>query len=183
MKALKLASYLDVQTVSIALAGIGIFIAAVNSIISSRKADQQRQMELFTEIYGQVLTDNFAQHFAEVLNRKAADFEDFDTWMEFVASDPKITGQESYINRLIAYLCVVINKGLIDIDLVDDIIAEPVIQYWDRVQRWFQEWRKRRQDPTLGDDIEAAYHKLKRRRDQQVALALQQQTTVGSQVR
>jgi hypothetical protein len=42
---------MDVQTISIALAGVGIFIAAINSIISSRKADQQRQMELFTKIF------------------------------------------------------------------------------------------------------------------------------------
>ena len=171
---------MDVQTVTVIVTGIGVLIAAISYIYSSREASRQRQMQLFTEIYGQILTENFAQHFEEVLNREATDFEDFDAWIRFLASNPKIAGQESYINRLIAYLCVVINKGLIDIDLVDDIIAWPVIQYWDRIQPWYQEWRKRSQDPTLGDDIEAAYLKLKQRRDQQVALALKQQAPVSS---
>jgi heme/copper-type cytochrome/quinol oxidase subunit 1 len=39
---------MDIQTVSIALAGIGIFIAAINFIVTSRKADQQRQVEVET---------------------------------------------------------------------------------------------------------------------------------------
>ncbi|MCW4040091.1 MAG: hypothetical protein NWE83_04975 [Candidatus Bathyarchaeota archaeon] len=39
---------MDVQTISITVAGIGIFIAAINSIISRRKADQQRQTEIET---------------------------------------------------------------------------------------------------------------------------------------
>ena len=33
---------MDIQTVSVVLGGIGIFIAAINFVISSRKADQQR---------------------------------------------------------------------------------------------------------------------------------------------
>jgi hypothetical protein len=35
---------LDIQTISIALGDIGLFIAAINSIISRRKVDQQRQL-------------------------------------------------------------------------------------------------------------------------------------------
>jgi hypothetical protein len=122
---------MDIQTATVIVTGIGVLITAIAYIFSSREASRQRQMQLFTESYGQILTENFAQRFDEILHRKATDFEDFDTWMEFLTSNPKIAGQEGYINRLIAYLCVVINKGFIDIDLVDDLIAVPVIQYWD----------------------------------------------------
>ena len=41
---------MDIQTVSIVVAMIGVFIAANSFVISSRKADQQRQMELFTQV-------------------------------------------------------------------------------------------------------------------------------------
>ena len=168
---------MEIQTVSIALAGIGIFIAAINFIVTGRKADQQRQMELFTQIYDHIVTDNFSQQFQEVMNRKVLDY---DEWEQLRTSNPEVAAQEGYINRLIVYLCVVVNKELIDINLIDDLIAMPIIWYWDRMKPFYLEWRKRSHDPTLGDDIEAAYHTLKQRRDQQVALARQQQTTISS---
>jgi anti-sigma regulatory factor (Ser/Thr protein kinase) len=39
---------MDIQTISITLAGVGVFIAALNSIISSRHAHKQRQTEIET---------------------------------------------------------------------------------------------------------------------------------------
>ena len=42
---------MEIQTVSIVLAGIGIFIAAINSVISSRHAAEERQRQAFMELY------------------------------------------------------------------------------------------------------------------------------------
>jgi uncharacterized membrane protein len=39
----------DVQTISIVVAAVGVFIAAINSIYSSRRAEEQRQDTLETE--------------------------------------------------------------------------------------------------------------------------------------
>lgn len=114
---------MDVQTVSIALAGIGIFIAAINFIVTSRKADQQRQMELFTQLYNQILTEDFIRNFREVMSY---DIDDFDEWLNL---PPTVADKRDHIHGLLAYICVVINKGLIAINLVDDIIAVRVIQY------------------------------------------------------
>jgi hypothetical protein len=62
---------MDVQTISLTLGGIGLFIAAVNSIISSRKADQQRQTEiqtrqaeLFMQFYNRWISRDFAEVYA-----------------------------------------------------------------------------------------------------------------------
>lgn len=127
-------------------------------------------MDLFTRIYDHIVTETFSQHFQDVMNRKPIKYE---AGREIQLSNPDVASQEGYINRLIVYVCVVINKGLIDIELVDDLIAMPIIQYWDRVEPWYREWRKESQDPTLGDDIEAAYHRLKQRREHQVTVAKQ----------
>lgn len=87
-----------------------------------------------------------------------------------------ISAKIGSIHRLIVYLCVAINKELIDIDLVDDLIAHPVIQYWEKVESFTKEARKRSQDYTLGYDIEAAYTLLKQRKDLEVAHGLRQAT-------
>jgi type II secretory pathway pseudopilin PulG len=39
---------LDIQTISIVIAAAGVFIAAINSVYSSREARQQRQTEIET---------------------------------------------------------------------------------------------------------------------------------------
>jgi hypothetical protein len=67
----------DIQTLSITLAGIGIFIAAINSMISRRKADQQRQMELFTQLYDDIVSEQFAENFLRVMTHEFRDFDDY----------------------------------------------------------------------------------------------------------
>ena len=52
---------MDIQTISIALAGIGIFLAAINFIVSSRQANQQRQMELLMQLYDRYSQPEFAK--------------------------------------------------------------------------------------------------------------------------
>ena len=93
-------------------------------------------MDLFTRIYDHIVTETFSQHFQDVMNRKPIKYE---AGREIQLSNPDVASQEGYINRLIVYVCVVINKGLIDIELVDDLIAMPIIQYWDRVEPWYRE--------------------------------------------
>jgi len=79
---------MDIQNVSIALAGIGIFIAAVNSIISSRKADQQRQTEietrqaeLFMHLYHRWSSPAFRKSMIKVWRDKHVSWTDFDDFM------------------------------------------------------------------------------------------------------
>jgi hypothetical protein len=44
---------MDLQTVTVLITGISVIIAAINSIISSRRANQQRQTQLFMQLYNQ----------------------------------------------------------------------------------------------------------------------------------
>jgi hypothetical protein len=161
----------DIQTLSITLAGIGIFIAAINSMISRRKADQQRQMELFTQLYDDIVSEQFAENFLRVMTHE---FRDFDDYVEKRSNpDVPISAKLASVHRLIAYLCVTINKELIDIDLVDDLIVDPVIQYWEKIESFTNEARTRSQDYTIGYELEVAYKVLKRRKELEIAHALQ----------
>ena len=85
----------------------------------------------------------------------------------------------SHASRLIAYVSVGINRGFIDVDLVDDLIANRIIEYWEKYRFYHVAIREHAHDPTLGDDIEAAYNLLKPRRQQRIAQA-QQQATVST---
>lgn len=160
---------MDVQSISIALAGIGIFIAAINSIISSRKADQQRQIELFTTIYEPFLTERFIRNWAQLRMRKQAP--DPERFEQMKHTNMDIYVQEMTIDNLIGYTCFVINSGLIDIDLVDDILINKIIQHWERNEHLVQQEREYFQDPTAYNDMEAVYNVLKQRHPQRLVFA------------
>jgi hypothetical protein len=57
---------------------------------------------------------------------------------------------------------------------VDDLIVDPVIQYWEKIESFTIEARTRSQDYTIGYELEAAYKVLKTRKELEVAHALQQ---------
>jgi len=56
----------DVQTISIVVAAAGLFIAAINSIYSSRRAEEQRQLTLETQQHA--LETRQAQLFTQIQN-------------------------------------------------------------------------------------------------------------------
>jgi hypothetical protein len=58
---------MDLQTVTVLITGISVIIAAVNSIFSSRRAEEQRALTLKTQ--QQALETRQAQLFMQIYNR------------------------------------------------------------------------------------------------------------------
>ena len=58
---------MDVQTISVVIAGISVVIAVVNSIVASRRGEKQRLMQLFTNIYSHFLGRDFAKDWDSVM--------------------------------------------------------------------------------------------------------------------
>jgi hypothetical protein len=167
---------MDVQTATVVIASISVIIATINSIISSRRAEQQRQMQLFTQIYSHFLHKDFAENWDRIMYvLKTENWAEIEHIMSQSNRESAIAF--GHVGRLIGYACVGINRGVIDIDIVDDLIANRIIEYWEKYGFLTAGLREAQQDPTLGDDVEAAYKLLKTRRQQRIALALQQQTT------
>jgi hypothetical protein len=69
------------------------------------------------------------------------------------------------LRKILAYFSVAVNRGLLDVELVDDLVAEPIIRWWEKMKPWYMEGRK--QHPTFGDDMEATYNLLITRLRQQ----------------
>jgi hypothetical protein len=61
---------MDLQTATVLITGISVIIAATNSIISSRRAAEQRQLTLETQ--QQALETRQAQLFMQIYNRWTA---------------------------------------------------------------------------------------------------------------
>jgi hypothetical protein len=54
---------MDIQTATVLITGISVIIAAINSIISSRRAEKQRQIDLFMNLYNSWNSMDFMKAF------------------------------------------------------------------------------------------------------------------------
>lgn len=71
-------------------------------------------------------------------------------------------------------LGVLVKKGLIDVALVQDLVSQRIIWYWEHVAGpMFEEIRQYTNDPTQWDHIEHLYHEMKHRQ----RLTVQPQTS------
>ncbi|MCW4041873.1 MAG: hypothetical protein NWE83_14120 [Candidatus Bathyarchaeota archaeon] len=129
---------MDVQTATVVIAGIGVIICVINSIIFSRRAeknDQQmletRQAQLFTQVYDRWSSRDAVKAYGLV--RYKYQWSDYDDWFRKYGPDVDIEAYADYGTLLTFFegLGVLVKKGLIDISLVEDLLANRIIWFWE----------------------------------------------------
>jgi hypothetical protein len=150
---------MDVQTITVVIAGIGVIIGVVNSLLSSRKADQQRQAELFMQLYNRYITPEFRAALTELRSWSWTDFDDF---MAKYGPDTNPAAYNLHISTQDVYegIGIMVERGLIDISLVVDFVWFALGYYWQRFGPIWEEWRVRLGHMNLADQTEALYHHI-----------------------
>lgn len=136
----------DIQTISIVLAGIGIFIAAMNSIYSSREARQQRQTEIETrqiDTYMRTVGRLDMRDYVEVVYRQ--EWTDYDDWLEKFGprTNPQAFASLWSLLRYYRNLGVLAKRNIIDIGLMYDQLSGTSYRAWDKVEPLTRVWRER----------------------------------------
>ena len=157
----------DLQTISITIgiltACVSVVIGVINSIRSSREAKEQRQVEietrqaeLFMQIFNQWANPEFALSYGNVryneeyqwknleeLQKKA--FEPFneDIWKRFHS-----------LSQLFEGVGVLVQMGLIDVQLVRNLFSDRIIWYWEHMKSWVHHVRQRMNDPTAHERLD-----------------------------
>ena len=162
----------SIETISIVIAAVSVVIGVINSILSNRKAEEQRQMQIFTQLYDYFVDKEFSQDYKEWYD--IFEWTDYDDYMQRYGianpSNLEDAAKHERLRRVLAYFSVAVNRGLLDVELVDDLVAAPLMRWWEKMKPMYLEGQK--QYPTFGDDMEAAYNLLtKRLRQQELALS------------
>jgi hypothetical protein len=123
----------DYGTISIVLTGIGIIGAIVYYTLTLRNATKTRQAQLFMQIYNRFNTREFVEQMNYL--RFKWNLPQLEDVSEFVTSEEY---QEDF--NLIASTVyffegvgVLVSKGLIDVELVDDLMSGPLTHIWERM--------------------------------------------------
>jgi hypothetical protein len=170
----------DIQTISIVLAGIGVFIAAVNSIISSRRAeknDQQmletRQAQLFMQIYNRWNTKAMAEQYGRI--RYSYDINSYEDWAKLTGYETgKVTDFNVYSDvqsmaNFFEGIGVLVQRGLINIELVEDLLANRVIWFWELWRPISETAQPIIGDTKMHDQLKYLYNLVKQRAQQTTA--------------
>jgi len=68
-------------------------------------------------------------------------------------------------------LAMLVKRGLMDMEVVEDLFANRIIWYWEAMKDIFYTRRSQLRDPKMYDSIEYLYNELKKREKQSATIA------------
>ncbi len=145
----------DVASFSIVLASISVIIGVILAILQLREQNKTRQAQLFIEIYTQFMRGELQDMHFEILEAFGKHTKD---------SDPEIwETNRGMINSVLSFLegvGVLVKRGLLDINLVADLISTPTIRIWEAMQNWVMWSRDNLNRPQLWEWTEYLYQEI-----------------------
>jgi hypothetical protein len=150
----------DAATVSIA--AISVVLAAASVIAASsfysfqiRNQIRLRRTDLLVRLYSTWDTLEFQEAFHKIY---WAEFHDLDSLIASIGGRPVGTYVFTFYDQVGALL----KRGLIDLDLVNDLLGNSTLQMWEKVGSALIETRSRSGDQTLYVNFEFLYHETKK---------------------
>ena len=155
---------IDVQTISMASAAIGVLAGVVNWIIRARRAEKQRQTEIATrqaqllmDIYDHFLDPDITEAYSELYSRPTDSYEGYAR--TYIESGDDI--EFVLVGRYLVGIGVLVKNGLIDVSLVYDLMAWPIMQTWEKYEP-IVEGRRMAFGFPLWEEVEYLYDELKK---------------------
>jgi hypothetical protein len=156
----------DYESLSIMFAGISIGLASIYYALILRKAEKDRQItietrqvQLFMQIRDKWDMDMIKRRF-EIMSWEWKDYGDF---MEKYGPDtnPEAWSMLISMGQFFEGVGVLVKRGFIDPELVDDLLSGPIIQFWEKTGPFFLEMREVMGWPQAGEWLEYLYHVIK----------------------
>lgn len=165
----------DVQTVLTYLTLISIPVGIFYYIMTLRNAQKTRQTQLLMGLYETYRSPEFAHAWGEVMEQEYTDFDDY--WEKYGTH----VNREAWSNwqsvaRAFHGMGVLLKRGLVDIDLVEELLVNIVLISWNKmgpILLGFREYTRSSDSPFGGlgsskrypqmSGFEYLYNELKKR--------------------
>jgi len=144
----------DVQTVSIAVASAGVFIAAIYYVLQIRHQSRLRQTDLLARIFSTMINKDWLEAWEKVRDREISDYSEYKEKYGFV--------EANQVYLLYDELGRLLQKGLIDIDLLPLETGQIEIS-WEKLSPILEGSRKKFNEPKMGSGFEYLYNEVKKR--------------------
>lgn len=120
------------EVLSIIIACLSVVLALIYYTLVLRNANKTRRAQLFVTLYNVYNSVQFQENHFAILGLEWNDFEDY--WGKYgPEADPKVNAIIASEGGYFEGIGVLVKKNLIDIALVDDLMAGNIISYWEKM--------------------------------------------------
>jgi hypothetical protein len=151
---------IDIQTISIAIASAGVFVAAIYYILQIRHQSKVRLTDLTMRMYTSWVSEELTKPWLKVWNLEFKDYDDFKRkYGPYLSDNPENAALLSVINSFLV-MGLLLQKKLVDPEILSHL---PVFITWNKVKPIVEGVRKETNDPGWYEEFEYLYNELKRR--------------------
>ncbi len=153
----------DIQTVSIAVASAGVFVAAIYYIFQIRHQTRLRQTDLVMRLYSTFASEDHRTAGKKVIWIEYKDYDDFVKKYGAPNSEEPIPTAVDTVLYFYDEVGVLLSKKLVDIDLIDQLFGYNIMLVGAKVMPILEEGRKRLNAPRFWINFEYLYNEMKKR--------------------
>ena len=160
----------DIQAISVIIAAASVALAALNSILASRRTERNEQLTLETRqasLFMQLFSISDIREFIEDFGKIAYQFEykNLEDWEEKYGPLVDLSKYSSWarVGRFFDGVGILVRKNLIDANLVTELLREIVINSWESMRIWVYEIRELMNTPEVWENFEYLYNEVKNR--------------------
>jgi len=146
----------DIQTVSIAIASAGVFLATIYYILQIRHQTKIRETDLLTRLYSIMVSKDWLEAWQKVQERKVLNYDDY------LREYGSVELNEVYV--FLQQLGMLLKKGLIDVDMIPLSYGQVNAQ-WEKVKPVLEGGRKKWSTPKLGNEVEYLISELRKKEE------------------
>ena len=152
----------DIQTASIAVASTGVLIAAIYYVLQIRNQTKIRQTDLVMRLYSTFGSKEFQDAWTRI---ESIEFKNYDEYMKKCG-----LGDYAQCATFFEGIGVLLQKKLIDINLVDALFSVPLKFMYERMKPIIEGNREQLHNQRVFEHFEYLYNEMKKR-EQQLARA------------
>ena len=144
-----------------------VTIAAIYYILTLRTNQRNikmnletRQAQLFMQLYTTFTSYEFKTKWHEIMHVwEWKDYEDY--WAKYGPSHPEEWSKLDFIATFFEGVGVLVERGLVDVTIVDDLMSGQVVSTWERFAPVTVEFRERMNWPQTSEWWEYLYREVK----------------------
>jgi hypothetical protein len=148
---------MSAAAVSVVIAAASVIAASVYYSFQIRNQMRLRRADLLLRLYATWDSLDFQEAFHRLY---WGEYSNYDSFLEHVEGQRHVG---TYVATFYDQIGALLRRGLIDYDLVDDLLGNSAIQLWEKIAPIILEARVRSDDPRLYEHFEFLYGEMKRR--------------------
>ena len=146
----------DIQTVSIAVASAGVFVAAIYYILQLRNQIRMRQSDLLMRMHLAFISREFCDAALKVLSTDYEDYDDFLKKYGHPFAQGPVQAEFLMLGTYFEGIGFLAKRKLIDMNLVSELI--PAAMFWEKARSMSEGLRKQLNQPRIYEWFEYLAH-------------------------